>query len=311
MFQRTIMTLNQQYVYLMAIPKIIHQIAPEDTTRWHPIWNKCYPTWKSQFPDFELRLWNDQAGINEFVQQHYPQYYDMFMEFPAHIMRVDFVRFCLLHHFGGIYADMDMFCYRNFYDELSHPLHIIEAPYGEEFLESSLMISEAGHPFWLDCMELSKEVFYSTIKRYEIKIPFNDDRATQYLLQSGCGPNLICRVWRKWIKFRPNELQALPGILYNNHGMSYHPEYRTRHLMTGMWGKEAVDHIESKINSSLTQGLDELYIREMNQYVNLSGINSVDEFDFYHDYTNGGMKTQFTPDLEQGDIDSESKISYG
>jgi mannosyltransferase OCH1-like enzyme len=291
----------------MTIPKIIHHIAPKDISRWHPIWNRCYPSWKEHFSDFEHKLWEDGEEINNFVKEHYPQYYDMFMDFPAHIMRVDFVRFCILHHYGGIYSDMDMFCYKNFYDELSHPLHIIEAPYGEEFLESSLMMSEPAHEFWTDCMELSKEVFYTTIKKYEIKIPFNNNRAHQYLLQSGCGPNLICRVWRKWVKTKPNFLQTLPGILYNNHGMSYHPEYRTKHLMTGMWGKESMDYIEqvSDESKSLQQILDEGYVNEMKKYVKLNNVSSVNDFDFYFDYTNGGMKTHFIPDLDAGDIDNK------
>jgi mannosyltransferase OCH1-like enzyme len=293
------------------IPKIIHQIAPADKSRWHPIWNRCHPSWKEHFPDFEHRLWKDQGEINEFVRDNYSQYYQMFMEFPVHIMRVDFIRFCLLHHFGGIYADMDMFCYKNFYSELTHSLHIIEAPYGEEFLESSLMMSAPKHPFWIDCMDLSRKVFYETVQKHEIPVPFNDNRAVQYLLQSACGPNLICRVWRKWAKNNPEMLKTLPGVLYNNHGMSYHSEYRTKHLMTGMWGKEAVDHIETQINSSLEQGLDQIYIAEMQQYVNLNGIKSVSDFDFYNDYTNGGMKTHFVPDLDRGDIDSESTIQYG
>lgn len=295
----------------MTIPKIIHYIAPADKSRWHPIWYHCYPTWKEKFPEFEHKLWNDDKNIKEFVLKYYPQYYEMFLDFPVHIMRIDFVRFCLLHHYGGIYTDMDMYCYKNFYSELTHPLHIVEAPYGEEFLESSLMISEPGHDFWIDCMELSKEVFYTTIKKHGIQIPFNNNRADQHLLTSACGPNLICRIWRKWTKIDPSMLKTLPGVLYNNHGMSYHPEYRTRHMMTGMWVKEAVDHIESQINSSLDKGLDELYIEEMKRYVNLNDINSVSDLDFYKDYTNGGMKTHFIPDLDKGDIDSFSNIHYG
>jgi mannosyltransferase OCH1-like enzyme len=287
----------------MSIPKIIHFIAPEDRSRWHPIWHRCQPSWQEHFSGFEFKHWNDQEDINNFVKNHYPEYYDMFMEFPAHIMRIDFVRFCLLHYYGGIYSDMDMFCYRNFYDELTHSLHIIEAPYGDEFLESSLMMSEPEHEFWKDCMELSREVFYSTIKKYEIKIPFNNDRSTQYIIQSGCGPNLICRVWRKWIKTKPDQLQTLPGVIYNNHGMSYHPEYRTKHMMTGMWGKESVDFIENK-SESLQKTLDSVYITEMEKYVTLNGIESVADFDFYYDYTNGGMKTHFVPDLDESDIDN-------
>jgi len=300
----------------MTIPKIIHQIAPSEKSRWHPIWNRCHPSWNRHFPDFEHKLWNDVDDINHFVQEYYPQYYDIFMEFPAHIMRVDFVRFCLLHHFGGIYADMDMYCYRNFYDELTHPLHIIEAPYGDEFLESSLMISKPGHEFWKDCMKLSREVFYSTIKKYNIKIPFNNDRATQYLLVSACGPNLICRVWRHWIKTKPEQLQTLPGVIYNNHGMSYHPEYRSKHMMTGLWGKESVDHIEQCTDplKTLEQTLDSGYINEVKKYARLNGVNSVDDFDFYHDYTDGGMKTHFVPDLDASDIDNQptaSNFHYG
>jgi hypothetical protein len=117
-------------------------------------------------------------------------------------------------------------------------------------------------------------------------------------------------VWRKWVE--SNKVNALPGILYNNHGMSYHPEYRTKHMMTGMWGKESVDHIESQINSSLDKGLDELYIAEMKRYVNLNGIETVEDLDFYNDYTNGGMKTHFTPDLAEKDIDTNMEnVHYG
>jgi mannosyltransferase OCH1-like enzyme len=300
----------------MNIPKIIHFIAPADKSRWHPMWNRCYPSWLEHFRDFEHRLYNDNSDIERFVYTHYPKYYNMFMEFPAHIMRIDFVRFCLLHYYGGIYSDMDMYCYKNFYDELTHPLHIVEAPYGDEFLESSLMMSEPKHEFWKDCMDLSYEVFYSTIKKHDIKIPFNNNRATQYLLVSACGPNLICRVWRKWAKTKPDQLQTLAGVIYNNHGMSYHKEYRTKHLMTGMWGKESVDYIEqcSDKSKTLEQTLDEIYISEMQKYVQLNGIKSIEDFDFYHDYTNGRMKTHFVPDLDISDIDNQptgANFNYG
>lgn len=291
----------------MVIPKIIHHIAPTDKSRWHPIWDRCYQSWKEHFPDFDYRLWNDEEDINSFVKNYYPQYYDMFMEFPAHIMRIDFVRFCLLHYFGGIYSDMDMYCYQNFYDKLTHSLHIVEAPYGDEFLESSLMISEPGHQFWIDCMELSKEVFYSAAKKYEIKIPFNDNRAYQRLIIDTTGPGLVCRVWRRWIKSNSNELQSLPGVIYNNHGMSYHQDYLTKHLMTGMWGKESIAYLEDNINSSL----EHHYITEMKRYADLNGVNLVSDLDFYRDYTNGGMKTHFVPDLSKNDVDNETTIQYG
>ncbi len=292
----------------MNIPKIIHQIAPLDKSRWHPMWERCYPSWKKEFLDFEHKMWNDEEDINKFVRDYYPQYWQLYLDFPAHIMRIDFVRFCLLHYYGGIYADMDMYCYKNFYTELDTPLMIIEAPYGDEFLESSLMISVPGHQFWIDCMELSKKHFYNEVQKRNIKIPFNNNRATQYIIQSATGPNLICRVWRRWAN--TGKIKTLPGVLYNNHGMSYHSEYRTKHMMTGMWGKESVKFIEETTkNKKLKEALGDGYINEMKNYVTLNNV-TIDTFDFYHDYTNGGMKTHFIVDLEKSDIDI-GIIDYG
>lgn len=290
----------------MSIPKIIHRIAPKDRNRWHPIWERCYLTWQQHFPNFEHKMWNDEEGIDNLVKEHYPHYWETYQLFPAHINRLDFVRFCILHKFGGIYADMDMFCYRNFYDDLTHSLHIVEAPYGEEFLESSLMISQSNHNFWIDCMESSQKQFNEQVKTRKITVPFNNDRAIQYILQSVAGPNLICKVWKKW--HNTEYVKTLPGIIFNNHGMSYHSEYRTKHMMTGMWGKESLDYlIEHFDTKNIKQELGHNYIKEMQNYVALNDI-TVDTFDFFHDYTNGGMKTWFVPNIEN--VMNESVMNY-
>lgn len=283
-----------------SIPKIIHHIAPADKSRWHNFWSSCYDSWKLNFLDHKFMLWNDQEDIDNLIEQYYPRYWNLYQAFPVHIMRIDFARLCILHKFGGIYADMDMFCYKNFSDELTYPVQIVEAPYGDEFLESSLMISESNHTFWIDCMELSSQQYYTNVRHKNIKVPFNNDRATQYILQSVAGPNLICRVWRKWHK--SNQVKALPGVLYNNHGMSYHTEYRTKHLMTGMWGKESVQEIIKHSDKDAHTTLSDLYIKEMQKYVNLTDV-SVNTFDFYKDYTNGGMKTWFVPQIEFNESD--------
>ena len=91
--------------------------------------------------------------------------------------------------------------------------------------------------------------------------------------------------------------------------MSYHPEYRTKHMMTGMWGKESMDHIQHVTQTqNIQQQLADGYIKEMQQYVQLNGV-TVDTFDFYHDYTNGGMKTHFIIDMDKSDVDNQAKQS--
>jgi hypothetical protein len=118
-------------------------------------------------------------------------------------------------------------------------------------------------------------------------------------------------VWRTW--HQTDQVRTLPGVLYNNHGMSYHPEYRTKHLMTGMWGKESVQAIMGNSTGSLKQVLAQGYIKEMQKYVQMNNA-TVDTFDFYYDYTNGGMKTHFIPDVDQNYtyIDSNKvDLQYG
>lgn len=279
----------------MTIPKIIHHIGPKDRSTWHPIWTRCYPSWKEQFPDFEFRLWNDEEDIDNLVAHCYPEYLDLYKSFQTHIMRIDFARLCILHQYGGFYADLDVYCYKNFYDELRGDLFILEAPYGDTFTENALMISSQGHEFWNICMEECRNRFNENVNKYHIE-SFTKNRALQYIITHATGPFLISDVYKK-----TQMGHILPGIVFNNHGLSYHPEYRTKHLLTGIWGKEAIQEVRENEVS-----YNDLYISEVSKYADLQGI-TVENFDFYHDYTNGGYLTQSsqTPENE------EREFNYG
>ena len=67
----------------MNIPKIIHHIAPQDSSRWHPLWARCRQSWLDQFAGFEFRLWNDADDIDELVRSEYPQYWQLYQDFQA------------------------------------------------------------------------------------------------------------------------------------------------------------------------------------------------------------------------------------
>jgi len=109
------------------IPKIIHHIAPLNQLQWNPIWHKCRNSWIENFPEYQIKLWNDNTDLNDLIETYYPQFAKNYHEFPFKIMKINFARFALLHHYGGIYADMDIFCYKNFHEILSkHDLFFIE-----------------------------------------------------------------------------------------------------------------------------------------------------------------------------------------
>lgn len=276
----------------MSISKIIHHIAPTNRSRWHPMWERCYPSWQEQFVDFEHKLWNDEEDIDNIVRDYYPEYYDTYLEFPLHIMRIDFARFCILHRHGGIYADMDVYCYKNFYDGLANSVYIQQAPYGDVPIENALMASEPNNEFWLKCMNKSVEIYNDKVKRRENTLHIKD-RLDQLIVTSATGPHLVFEV----LKENQLGIDILPGILYNNHGLSYHPEYRTKHMLTGMWGKEATDNRNE-------------YIKELSLYSDLTGV-TIETFDFYKDYTNGGYLKESNFNLSEYIKQKQVEFQYG
>lgn len=128
------------------IPKIIHQTAPADTNKWPDEWKECQESWKKHFPDYQYRLWTDE-DIDDFIKTSYPAFYDMFKSYDRHIKRVDAFRYFVLYEFGGIYADMDYLCLKNF----EHLLPVGKVSCNEagvDVYQNALMASPAKHPFW-------------------------------------------------------------------------------------------------------------------------------------------------------------------
>ena len=58
-------------------------------------------------------LWTD-ADSRKFLVEHYPWFVPIFDAYPYPIQRADAIRYFILHHFGGIYMDLDVGCLRRF-----------------------------------------------------------------------------------------------------------------------------------------------------------------------------------------------------
>ena len=256
------------------IPKIIHQTGPTNNDDWHPLWIKCAQSWKNHFSDFEYRFWDDNA-TDELVRIHYSDYWEMYQNFPIHIMKIDFARLCFMHRFGGIYADLDVFCYQNFYSELLDSIHLLENPLGNDPIENSLMCSEPNQDFWIECMELTRNRYeyvnnkYSQLFKQTKKIAIDPKHGLRFrslFVFYITGTNHLSAAAR----MSSSRISTLPGILYNNNDISYHPEYRTKHVHTGMWGKESI-----------------VVYKTDNKHQTLIRNIPIAEFDFYVDYTSG------------------------
>lgn len=158
------------------IPKIIHQ-----TWRDHnlPV-PKAWPeSWKRHNPDWEYRLWTDD-DLLALVQTNYPELESLYLSYPKPVQRADMARYLILHHHGGVYADIDTECMGPL-DVIADDTRIIlsQEPVEHAFhahhlgmdmlLFNGVMASPAEHPFWrhlsdvmVRCQHGKKNVLDST-----------------------------------------------------------------------------------------------------------------------------------------------------
>lgn len=182
------------------IPKIIHQTAPADKTKWHKIWFTCQQSWKDKFPDYEYKMWTDE-DLDTFMKTNYPDDYEIYINYPENIMRIDMARYYILNTYGGIYADMDYECIRNF-EEFIVPdkVSIAESSNPDkswETFQNALMISPIGHPLWKNVIfrdiRLNKDVrdVKDTRSLENFYLSFRDS-----LVLALTGPQLIMRAYQ-------------------------------------------------------------------------------------------------------------------
>ena len=89
-------------------------------------------------------LWTD-ASSREFIAQNYRWFLDTFDSYPYAIQRADAIRYFVLHHYGGIYIDLDIGCHRRLDPLLVFPVILPRTvPVG---VSNDLMFSEKEHPF--------------------------------------------------------------------------------------------------------------------------------------------------------------------
>ncbi len=139
----------------MSIPAILHQTwktadIPEQFQKYAASWLSLNPGWRHH-------LWTDQ-DCRFLVRDRYPGLLDLYDSYGSNVNRADVARYLMLHHYGGLYADLDTECLRPL-DSLLHgsPQCIIgceprlhaEQLYGRARLAcNAVMLSSPGHPFW-------------------------------------------------------------------------------------------------------------------------------------------------------------------
>ena len=96
------------------IPKFIHQIYGifDDGVDMNdiPIFKKNTELTRAfcKGHNIKYKMWSLKE-CEELICEHYPEYIELWSEFRHPIQKADFIRYLILHRFGGIYVDCDIY----------------------------------------------------------------------------------------------------------------------------------------------------------------------------------------------------------
>eukprot|EP00298_Acanthocystis_sp_HF-20_P003609 c13960_g1_i1.p1 GENE.c13960_g1_i1~~c13960_g1_i1.p1 ORF type:complete len:348 (+),score=59.96 c13960_g1_i1:97-1140(+) len=131
------------------IPKRIHQIYfgwKKDDEASKNRMRDTAQSWKYYNPDWEYKLWNATESRN-LIATEYEWFLTTYDSYKTPIQRIDAVRYFILFHYGGVYADLDISCAHKFDPLLQY--EAILAPTDPVGLSNDLMMSSQSHPFFL------------------------------------------------------------------------------------------------------------------------------------------------------------------
>ncbi|GAA3980337.1 hypothetical protein GCM10023085_73360 [Actinomadura viridis] len=140
------------------IPALIHQAWGDANVPSR--WREWVDSWRRHHPGWDYRLWTD-ADSRSFLMEHYPWFLPVYDGYPDPVMRADAVRYFLLDHFGGVYADLDVQSLRPVGELLTgrelvlgcEPSVHTRLPQARHrglgrILGNAFIASRARHPFW-------------------------------------------------------------------------------------------------------------------------------------------------------------------
>ncbi|KAF2004432.1 glycosyltransferase family 32 protein [Amniculicola lignicola CBS 123094] len=188
------------------IPKIIHQTYINESIPEH--WKGPQQSCIDLHPDYEYKLWTDKKA-REFIAAEYPWFLETFDGYPYPIQRADAIRYFVLHHFGGIYIDLDDGCNRKLDPLLAYPAWLRRTdPTG---ISNDAMGSIPRHPFFLKAID--------SLPNYNRKWPL-----PYITVMASTGPLFLSVIWVHYKNAMPEGNDVVRILFpdeYNHHTWSF------------------------------------------------------------------------------------------
>jgi mannosyltransferase OCH1-like enzyme len=164
-------------------------------------------SWVSNNKEWKYILWNSSM-MDTFLYSYYPDILPLYQNLDLMIMKIDFMKYIILYHYGGVYADIDTVSLKNinplikYYNKANiiltevPPFNKIEKTflsytmninYDSKYLNNGIIISKKKHPFW---MVVIKTILHSKYSYPTILYTANVFEKT--------GPLMIMNVYNKY-----------------------------------------------------------------------------------------------------------------
>ena len=130
---------------ITTIPKLVHLTYKSfDSIPSH--WKPSLDKWK-EF-GWEVKFWSDDDNDN-LINTEYSQFKDLYYNFAYSIQKVDLVRVCYLHKYGGVYCDLDLVPTVDLFDKLQNDCSLLCSPVDGKTFTNMFMAGVKQHPFWM------------------------------------------------------------------------------------------------------------------------------------------------------------------
>jgi mannosyltransferase OCH1-like enzyme len=223
-----------------GIPRILHQTWR--TRELSSKFERCRDSWLQHHRGWEHRFYDD-AACRVVVQLCGGDWLEAYDRLPMAIQRADLFRYLVVFAYGGVYADVDMFCYRAI-DKLvdgaccvlSIEAHLTEERRRELRYRKSRQIAncifaaEPQHPFLGALLTHIKNS-----DRFNVMKDGDVEEST--------GPRMLTRVFEHLDVVEQSTIRVLPQILLMAPRecpfVPFGPPIHARHLVAGTWKQEA------------------------------------------------------------------------
>jgi inositol phosphorylceramide mannosyltransferase catalytic subunit len=223
------------------IPKLIIQTGPENLPL---LLQAAMMNVKLLHPEFTYQFFDD-AMIESFLTDHFPEYEAEYRSFRFRIQRYDFFRYLAVYHFGGFYLDLDVFLARDLtpllesscvfaFEELAESQYFWRQFQMDWQIGNYAFGAEPGHPFLAavieNCLRAKRDPEWVRPMMRGIPPSLRDDF---YVLHT-TGPGVVSRTLAENPRLADEINILFPADVCNRGSWHQFGTYGV-HSMAGSW----------------------------------------------------------------------------